>query len=313
MIIINIILFFRYYGGYVFTKQIMMRRMLFSLIPVFFFASYLYGWRVAALAAVVFTSGILTEYFFEKRQNKKVSEAVLVTCALYTLSLPPAVPFWIAAIGIIFAVFFAKEVYGGFGRNIFNPAIAGRLFIYISFPSVMTGGWMVPGNFGTIDAVTSATPLETLKAGGSLDLNNLITGIHPGSLGESAVILILAAAVYLIATKTANWKIMFSVLVSAAVTSAAIGFLDSSLNINVLQYMLSGSILFVAVFIATDPVTAPKKPASVWIYGMIIGFTAIIVRTYSLFPEGTSFGILLGNTFAPLIDKIFTKVKKAKA
>lgn len=292
-----------------FQKQIMMRRMLYALVPLFLFSTYLYGWRVPALTLVVFALGIITEYIFARRKNKPVSEAVLVTCSLYTLSLPPMVPLWIAGIGIIFAVVFAKEVYGGFGRNIFNPAIAGRLFIYITFPNVMTRAWAVPGNFGMIDTITSATPLEFLKAGQDSDLFTLLYGNRTGSIGESATILIVLAAIYLIWTKTANWRIILATLGSALLTVVVINFFDPSKDINLLHYMLSGSILFVAVFIATDPITAPKKVKSLIVYGVIIGSVSMVVRTYSLFPEGTSFGVLMANTFASLLDIIFTKKK----
>ncbi len=132
-----------------FQKQIMMRRVVYSLIPIMIFSIYLYGIRSLLIHLVVFAAGILTEYVFMKSMGKKVSEAVLVTCALYALSMPPMVPLWVAAIGIIFGVLFGKNIFGGFGRNIFNPAITGRLFVYITFPSYMTTAWKTPGSFGT--------------------------------------------------------------------------------------------------------------------------------------------------------------------
>ncbi len=298
-----------------FQKQPIMRKVLYSLSPVFLFAVFIYGPYFLAVSALVFAAGILTEYLFMKHGGKKTSEAVLVTCMIYALSLPPAVPLWIAATGIIFGVLFGKCVYGGFGRNIFNPAITGRLFIYIAFPGKMTSLWTAPSMFGIkpIDGMTSATPLEMMREGTLPDVMNLLTGLRAGSAGEGAAVLIILAAVYLVATKTANWRSMAATIVSFALLT---GVLFASGVVNAfppVEGLLSGSILFVAVFMTTDPVSAPKKPLSLLIYGILIGLTAAVVRTFSLFPEGTSFAILFGNTFASLIDELTAKKPKAQA
>jgi Na+-transporting NADH:ubiquinone oxidoreductase subunit B len=295
----------------------MMRKVLYSLIPIFLFSIYLYGWRSLAIAAVVFPAGILTEYLFMKQRKKNVSEAVLVSCALYTLSMPPMVPLWMAVIGIVFGVLFGKCIYGGFGKNVFNPAITGRLFIYITFPTVMTSGWMTPGAFGTMaaDAVTGATPLEMIRVGNYPPLMNLLTGIRMGSLGESAIILILAAAVYLLVTKTASWRSMSATIISFLILQSVL-FYSGIIQAPPLESLLSGSVLFVAVFMVTDPISSAKKPMGLILYGIIIGVSLALIRDFSLFPEGTSFAILMGNTFAPLLDEMvikFSGKKKVKA
>lgn len=324
-----------------FQKQDVMRRVVYSLIPVFLFATFLYGWRVLVTTGVVFALGIATEYVFERAKNKKVSEAVLVTSALYSLSLPPATPLWIAAIGIIFAVAMAKEVYGGFGRNIFNPAITGRLFIYLTFPTVLTTAWMVPAMvdvsnafatsniFGTsgqvaVDTLTAATPLAMMRAGEMPNLWNLFLGFRGGSMGESSIILILGAAAYLIYTKTANWKLILSTFGSALFFTVVFYFADwipgvspASYNgvrhlVPIAAYMMSGSIMYVAVWMSTDPISGPNNPGAQWVYGIIIGGVSMTVRTFSGFPEGTSFGIMMGNVFSALLDEIFPKKKKKK-
>ncbi len=296
-----------------FQKQVMMRRVLYSLFPIYLFSIYLYGWRPLAVGAVVFFSGILTEFLFMKQRKQKVSEAVLVTSMLYTLSMPPMVPLWIAAVGIVFGVLFGKSIYGGFGRNIFNPAITGRLFIYVTFPTVMTGGWMIPGKFGTAgaDAVSAATPLALMHGGTIPSLQNLITGIHPGAMGESAVILIALGAVYLIYTKTASWRSIFSTLISFTVLQSIFYYTGLSAA-PPLESLLSGSILFVAVFMVTDPVTSAKKKLGQLFYGMLIGVVFCLIRDFSLFPEGASFAVLMGNTFASLIDEWAGKAGKKK-
>ncbi len=285
--------------------------MLYALAPIFLYSIYLYGWRPAVIAVIVFACGILTEFIVEKKRNKKVSEAVLVTCALFSLSLPPGIPLWMPPIGIVFAVLLGKEVYGGFGRNIFNPAITGRLFLYITFPTAMTSAWVNAGNWGmAADTVTSATPLETLRNGALPDLMGLIFGFRTGSIGEGAVFLIVLAAVYLMATKTASWRIIVSTLASAIVLQFVLFYAGVPKALPPLHGTLSGSLLFISVFMATDPVSAPKNTKSQWIFGILIGATTIIVRSFSLFAEGASFGILIGNTFASLIDEAFSKKKK---
>ncbi len=297
-----------------FQKQVMMRRVLYALLPIYLFSIYLYGWRPLAVGAVVFFFGILTEFLFMKQRKQKVSEAVLVTSMLFTLSMPPLVPLWIAAVGIVFGVLFGKSIYGGFGRNIFNPAITGRIFIYITFPTVMTGGWMAPGRFGTLgsDAVSSATPLALIHEGGTLpSLGKLISGIHPGAFGESAIILIILGAVYLVYTKTASWRIMVSILVAFLVLQSTFYFTGLSAA-PPLESLLSGSLLFVTVFMATDPVSSAKKKTGQIFYGILIGTVFSLIRNFSLFPEGASFAVLMGNTFAPLLDEWAVKLKKKK-
>ena len=293
-----------------FQKQDMMRRVLVALIPIYLFSIYLYGLRLLILGVIVFFVGISIEYFFEKSRKKKVSEAVLVTCSLFLLSLPSQTPWWIAIVGIVFSVLIGKEIYGGFGRNIFNPAISGRLFIYITFPNQMQSGFLTPGGFGlNADAITTATPLGLLRQGESIDYLMYLLGFRPGSMGESSILLIIVAAVYLIATKTASWRIILSTLSSAVLLAFSLSLFGVAQALPPLASLLSGSILFVTVFYATDPVSAPKKKGAQWFYGVIIGSTAILIRTFSLFPEGTSFGILLGNTFASLLDNLVSSVQ----
>lgn len=390
-----------------FQKQIIMRRVLYSLVPIFLWSLWLYGWRSVAVAAVVFGLGILTEFIMEKSRNKKVSEAVLVTSALLALSLPPAVPLWVAGIATVFAVVMGKGVYGGFGRNIFNPAITGRIFTYISFPLLMQTTWMIPGSFGTlginsqtqgsswpealmviaiialayilitrnfekkalvkgtifggialtilgyillgslglrgmeIDAVSTATPLEIYRGAQAANLPqgteylnqnsllNLFFGRRVGALGESSIFLIILAGIYLIYTKTANWRMILSTLTSATILVVIFYFSGLMEQLSpamspqgksglehlevILSFLFSGSLFFVAVFMATDPVSAPNKKISQYIYGVIIGSVTILIRVFSGFPEGTSFGILLANTFASLLDEIIPAQKKKTA
>jgi len=294
-----------------FLKQPMMRKVLIALAPIYLFSLWMYGLRVIAAAVVVFVCGIVTEWLFERKRQGKVSEAVLVTCALYALAWPPKTPLWILAVGIVFAVAMAKGVYGGFGRNIFNPAIAGRTFVYISFAVVLSRAYTSFGNFSidAVDVLASATPLAQMRTHTAVPLSDLIFGLHPGAMGESMVLLIVLAAVYLILTKTASWRIILATLLGGAVTNLII-LATGAQKALPMESLLAGSFLYMSVFMATDPVSAPKRQPSHYIYGALIGATAVIIRTFSAFPEGTSFAILFGNTFANLIDIAVDSFKK---
>ncbi|MCX7025600.1 MAG: RnfABCDGE type electron transport complex subunit D [Spirochaetes bacterium] len=294
-----------------FQKQAMMRRVLIAIAPIFLMSLWMYGLRALFVVVVSFAVGILVEWLFERKRSGKVSEAVLVTSALFALSLPPAAPLWIVAIGSAFGVFMAKAVFGGFGRNVFNPAIAGRLFVYISFATILNRSYVPFGTFGTaagslfgrLDAYSGATPLGILRSGGQTSIPDLLLGLRTGAIGESPVLLILAAGIYLVASKTASWRIILSELAAGSLLALALRLAGIPGALPV-ESLLSGSFLFVAVFMGTDPVSAPKKKAAQFVYGTLIGICAIVIRTFSVFPEGTSFAVFIGNTFASLIDEL---------
>ncbi len=311
-----------------FMKQKIMTRVLTSLVPILIFSLFLFGLRTLVLMAVVMIVGILSEYGIMRLingANAKVSEAVLVSCALFTLTLPPSTPFWVAGVGIAFGIVFGKCAFGGFGRNIFNPALVGRCLIYVSFPNSMTVTWMnpftaFPGGLvrytGGIDAMTSATPMLMMKNQGTpTGTGSLFFGTIAGSLGETSAFLILLAAVYLIVTKTASWKIMASCAATFTVLNTAL-YLTGVVAVDPLFSILSGGFLFATVFMATDPVSAPSNEQAKIVYGALIGILAVVIRSFSLFTEGIMFAILISNTFAPLIDrqvKAYTAGKKVTA
>ncbi len=323
----------------IFQKQLIMRRVCYAITPLFLYSIVLYGMRPVYQIAITFMTGILVEYLFEKKRNKKTSEAVLVTCYLYGLSLPPNLPIWMNIVGIFFSVFIAKCVFGGFGRNVYNPAITGRLFIYLSFPIALTTlYWTTLNPIGesfsralgggaytqqAVDAVSIATPLVSLRQGIIPPLWNLFFGLRSGSLGEGAIFLLILSAIYMIRTKTADWRLIVSTFVSAVVFLTLFYILglmpgfqgarnfDEGLRV-VLAYLMSGSLVYVAVFMSTDPVSGPNNPRAKWIYGTIIGFSTVLIRLLSGFPEGVSFAVMIGNTFACLLDEITPKAKAKK-
>ena len=298
-------------------KQKMMNKVLYALLPIILFSIFLFGWRVLAVIGVSNVFGFLTEYLFIKqKKNGKVSMAVFVTATILALTLPPTLPFWIVAVGSIIAVMFGKMVFGGFGMNIFNPAIVGRTFIYISFPNAMTVNWLnpfskLPGGFAfwqNTELLTAATPLINFKKSGAMiSVYDSVTGFVGGCIGETSAILIILAGIYLIYTKTAKWQIMLSTLVSVLVFSVI--FYGG----NPLPTMLSGGLLFGTVFMITDPISQPRDKIALLIYGILVGFLTVFIRKYSLFTEGFMFALLLGNTFMPIIEygiKNFSKRSK---
>lgn len=308
-----------------FQQQKMMTKVLLSLLPILLLSIYFFGLRTLVLLCVVTITGILCEYGIMRLINgekAKVSEALLVSCVLFTLTLPPSIPIWIAAVGIAFGVVFGKCVFGGFGRNIFNPALVGRCLIYVSFPAYMTVAWAEPysGLFGGfakwssgVDAMTSATPMILMnKEGLMTNYLNLFLGNVAGSIGETSALLILLAAIYLIVTKTASWKIMVSCLGSFTILGSILYFTGVT-STDPLFAILSGGFMFAAVFMATDPVTAPKQNVSKYIYGALIGIVAIVIREFALFTEGIMFAILIVNAFVPLIDRNVKILKSRKS
>lgn len=301
-------------------KQKNMRRVLYSLIPIIIAGIYFFGWRVLALLIAVTFTACTVEWLFVRKTTGKITEAVLVTAFLYTLILPPTVPFFVAILGIIFGVLFGKMVFGGFGRNPFNPALVGRAFVYVNFANAMTMDWLKPisdtmGSITqyTIDTVTSATPLLVYRSTGEMvDYFNAFIGNISGSIGETSALLIILAGIYLIYTKTASKEIIFSVLISFILMSGALHYMGISEIPNPLFGLITGGILFGAVFMATDPISAPKQKQAKYIYGAIIGIITVIIRGFALFAGGTMFAILVANTFAPIIDELIKNHNQRK-
>lgn len=306
-----------------FNKQKMMRTVIVSLIPLIFASIYFYGWRTLALLVLVTFFGVGTEWIFEKKFNKKVSEAIFVTCILYTMTLPPTTPFWIAVVGIVFGVVFGKEVFGGFGRNVFNPALVSRAFVYVSFPAPLTIQWSKAamngiGGFGKyitegVEVVSQATPMLMFRDTGAMaSIKDLLIGTVSGSIGETSAILIILAGFYLIYKKVASWEIMAGVFLGFIGLSSSLILLGNSQIPNPFFGVLSGGFLFGTIFMATDPISAPKTKEAKWIYGFLIGIVTVIIRGYALFAGGMMFAILIGNTFAPIMDEGVRAYKKSK-
>ncbi len=300
-------------------KQPIMLKVLYGLAPLGLAGLYWYGWRVLLIYAIVFAFGLASESLMAKYFKMKTSTSVFVSCALYALSLPPTVPLWIAAVGIVFGIVFGKMVFGGFGKNIFNPAITGRAFIYTSFGVPMTSqfiptaveahGWF-PGGFGVylprgVDAVGAATPLTVQAEGTAVGFLDLFIGVVPGSIGEASALLVLLGGLYIIWKKAANWRLTVSSIAAFLVMQTIFFAAGVDGAINPVYALVSGSFLLGAFFMITDPISASQSTnLGRWIYGATFGVLTVLIRVFSNWPEAISFSILLVNMFAPLLDHL---------
>ncbi|MBN1687420.1 MAG: RnfABCDGE type electron transport complex subunit D [Spirochaetales bacterium] len=299
-----------------------MRQVLLALTPLMLASIYFYGWKALAVLVLVNAAGFLSEYIFSRVYNTKVTEAVFVTNVLFALSLPPTIPLWIPVIGIVFGVVFGKMAFGGFGRNVFNPALTGRAFIYVSFGAQMTASsaWVLPpaGAAGALgrwqaDAVSSATPLVNLADGGSESLLKLFLGNIPGSFGETSALLILIGGIYLMVRKTASWRIIVAGTAAYLVTQLIFWLAKAGGAYDPLSGLLSGSLLYGMIFMATDPISSSQTTdLGRVLYGVLIGVLTALIRTFSVWPEGITFSILLANMFAPLLNYLIQEGKARK-
>lgn len=295
-----------------FRYQKIMFRVVYATAPLMVAGVYFFGWRVLALVLVSVAAAVLFEWLFTHSRGEPVSSAVFVTAILYAFTLPPRAPWYVAIVGIGVAIVFGKEVFGGYARNIFNPALVGRCFVYICFPVALTAEWLPPFRGWPaglthwamgVDAFTRATPLTNYKLGeGAASLWELLLGNVGGAVGATSSALIIVAGVYLAVTKTANWRIIVAVLLGAAVGSAAFHYGGAETVPPPLFALLSGGLLFGAVFMATDPISAAQSNEGRWIYGVEVGLLSVVIRGFSNWPEGVMFAILIGNMFNPIME-----------
>ena len=295
---------------------------IFAAAPTVAASIYFFGWRSLALIILSYVIGIIIELVFAIVKKEEVTEGMFVTCLLFPLTLPATIPFWMAAVGIAVGITLGKEVFGGTGKNIFNPAIVGRVFLAVTFPVEMASRWVTPfdGIWGGFlhwvkcgDAVTAATPLINFKNNMPTDLLDMFIGNISGSLGETSAILIIAGGIFLVFTRVANWRLPLSTLISAMVMAVIMHNVNSDVFASPQFHLAGGGLLFGAFFMVTDPVSCPFTSTGKWIYGALIGAVTIVIRNLSGFPEGMMFAILLLNMFAPVIDDAVLALKFRKA
>lgn len=304
-----------------FQLQKPMLRVCYALIPLVLTSIYLFGWRSIFLISITLVFGILSEAIFTFTQGRPITSAVFVTCLIFSLSLPPTIPFWMAIVGIVFGVTIGKMAFGGFGQNVFNPAMVGRCFIYITFPMHMTNRWVDPiwgGLAGIahwsppVDAITRATPMVELRKGMALPLEDLLLGNTAGCLGETSAILILLGGAYIVFKKAAPWRIALSCLLGGMVLSVVLHVIGYETVPSPFFNLLSGSFLFGTAFVATEPISGAKTKGGQWIYGFFIGGLTVVLRGFSNFSEGIMFAVLLMNAFVPILDRTMRQIETSR-
>ncbi|MCP4454959.1 MAG: NADH:ubiquinone reductase (Na(+)-transporting) subunit B [Planctomycetes bacterium] len=260
---------------------------------------------------VTLCAGGFWEVIFSAVRKHPIYEGFLVTSLLFPLILPPTIPWWQVAMGVSFGVIIGKEVFGGVGMNILNPALVGRVYLYFAHPGEISGDsvWVA------VDGFTQATPLGALANGVPLAEQGVawwqaFVGIMPGSMGETSALACIIGAAILIVTKIGSWRIMSGVTLAMIGTTLLLNAIGSDSNLlfgmNPAWSFVLGGFAFGAVFMATDPVSAAHTRQGQWLYGLLIGFLTVLVRVINpAFPEGIMLAILFGNVFAPAIDKIF--------
>lgn len=278
-----------------------------ALIPSVISAVLFFGLYQLIIIAVSVGFCVATEAAIKAIRKQQITiddGSVVITGLLLALILPPNFSLVSTAIGAIVSVGIGKEVFGGLGFNIFNPALVGRAFLQAAFPVPITT-WVKP-NFNA-DAISSATPLSAMKFDNKFEaINNLFIGNIGGSLGETSAIAILIGGLFLLVTGVINYRVPLAMILSAIIFGGIFWIVDSSLYPNPAFHIFAGGFLFGAVFMATDWVTSPLFSKGMWIYGTSISLMIIIIRLFGGLPEGVMYSILLMNAFVPLINK-YTK------
>jgi len=291
--------------------------------------NFWYGFlRVLPLIVVSYVVGLGIEFIFAQIRGHEINEGFLVSGILIPLIVPIDVPLWMLAVATAFAVIIGKEVFGGTGMNILNPALTVRAFLFFAYPGWMSGDtvWIsqLTEGEGIVDGFSGATPLAEAAAGNLGNIPsvwNMFLGIIPGSVGETSTLAILIGAVILIYTGVGSWKIITSVFAGGLVMGLILNLFSVNpfMEIPAWHHLVMGGFAFGAVFMATDPVTAAQTEKGKWIYGFLIGIMAILIRVLNpAYPEGVMLAILLMNVFSPLIDhyvvegNIKRRLKRAK-
>lgn len=258
---------------------------------------------------VTLLAGACWEVLFACTRNQQISEGFLVTSLLYALILPPLIPLWQVALGISFGIVIGKEVFGGVGMNILNPALVGRCFLFFSYPKDMTGEsvWVA------VDGYSAATPLAKLanpELSSAFTWHDAFWGFIPGSMGETSTFACLIGAAILIVSQVGSWRVMLGVVLGMAGVATLFNHVGSTSNpmfaVTPLWHLVLGGFAFGTVYMATDPVTSAHSHPGQWLFGLLVGVLTVLVRVVNpAFPEGIMLAILFANVFAPTMDRLF--------
>ena len=297
-----------------------MSTVIIALLPCVLAALYFFGLRVLSMIVVSYAVGGMVEVLFAVVRKEEINEGFLVTGLIFPLVLPPALPLWMVGVGVAFGVVVGKELYGGTGRNPFNPALVGRCFLAIAYPVAMSAQWLKPGagflgriaqyvGPADVDALSSATPLVSAKHGTFAGLSDLLIGNVSGSAGETSALAVLIGGVFLLGTRVANWRTVAGILGSFYLLGALLHHVEPASFGPAGWHVLAGGLLFGTFFMATDPVTGPVTNPGKWAYGGIIGVSTLLIRNLTGWVEGMMFAILLGNIAAPILDEVAVRLR----
>ncbi len=287
---------------------------LIALIPAFLVAVYVFRLDALIITALAVLFCVGFEYLITKHIMKKEPQifdgSAIITGVLLAFNVPSNLPIWILALGALFSIGVVKLAFGGLGNNIFNPAIAGRIFLLISFPAQMTT-WPTPAVGATTDAITSATVLSnlTFDPGAVISIKDMFFGFEGGSIGEMSALALLLGLGYMLWKRVITWHIPISIIITVAVFTGALYAYNPIDLYNPLIHLFSGGLMLGAIFMATDYVTSPMTKMGQLIYGVSIGLITVAIRLWGAYPEGVSFAILLMNAITPIINN-YTKPKR---
>lgn len=309
------------------STRSLMTDVVIALLPAVLCSFIFYGWNQILLMFVSVATCVLLEWAITKYLMKKPSTigdmSAVITGILLALNVPYTTPWWVIFIGAVFAIGVAKLSFGGLGQNIWNPAIAGRVFLLVSFPTYMTT-WSAPKGLFGVDAVTGATPLGVIKEGllqgstvpelmGSFSYKDLLFANIGGSAGEVCALALLAGFVYLCIRKVIKPWITLSIFATVALTSLLFWGINPARFTDPLFNLLTGGLILGACFMATDYVTSPMSTWGGVIFGIGIGFLTMMIRYFGSYPEGVSFAILIMNSVVPLLNMWFKQKKYGRA
>ena len=308
------------------TVRKLMYDVIIALAPAFVVSVVFFGLGTIIITGTAVISCLVFEYLIQKfilKQSPQIGDgSAMVTGILLAFCLPPNIPVWLVALGSLVAIGIGKMSFGGLGNNPFNPALVGRVFLFVSFPVSMTS-WPVPGQqwLTYMDAATGATPLAIMKEGvtngeavstvsGQVpSYTDLFIGRMGGSAGEIAAAALLLGLIFLLARKIITWHIPVSILLTVTVFTGILWYGNPQKFADPLFHLLTGGLMLGAIFMATDYVTSPMTKRGMWIFGIGIGIITVIIRTFGSYPEGVQFAILTMNAFVPLINK-YVKPKR---